>query len=173
MEWTLCESCLCCMSRHSHNKGKNKWCCKIVWCYTGWTTRPFEVTVVGKHITYSLQHARTVTCAIVSLLSYLSFCPSSVSIVSWEHFNDRNLVLLNSAAWSDTDAKTFLELVVFPSGSPEPLSLLLYSSFFALLFTPYFFSGDCQREKEQEGEVDVCLFMSLCVFVCLCYMSEC
>lgn len=40
----------------------------------------------GKNITQPLQHAATVTCAIVSLASYLSVCPSSVSIVSrdWE-----------------------------------------------------------------------------------------
>lgn len=128
---------------------------------------------MGKHVTRVLRHARTVTRAVVFLSSYLSFCPSSIVWCVREHFNDRNLVLLNSAAWSDTDAKTFLELVVFPSGSPAPLSPPLYSCVFSI-FTPLpsfpFLSppqGDCQREREKETKKGcyMCLFESL--FFCL------
>lgn len=91
--------------------------------------RPCEVTLWRRLITYSPEHEKTLMCAIVFLLSYLSLCPSYVSIVAcdWElaHSNDRNLVLLNRAASLDTDAGTFLELVVCPAGNTAPLSMLV------------------------------------------------
>lgn len=157
------------MSRHSHNKGKEEWHFKIVWYHR---LRPFEVTVVGKFITHSLQNGRTVICAVVFLSSYLSLSVralSPLSLCDWEHFNDRNLVLLNSAAWSDTDAKTFQELVVFPSGSPAPLSPPLYSPCIFSVFTPLSsFSvlspplGECQRERERKRSTCVSIYESLC-----------
>jgi len=82
-------------------------------------------------------------------------CPSvpcSVPIVPyrWEHFNDRNLVLLNSVAWTHLNAKTFLKLVDFPSW-------LLCSPCVSSFFTPFpsssFLSppwGYRQRERERE-----------------------
>lgn len=105
------------------------------------TAELFEVTAVGKDITHWLEHVGTVTCEIVFLSSYVShsLCAASISIVlcNWEFFNDRNLVLLNSAACSDAGAKTFLELVVFSSGSPAllppPLSTLGFSLFLLVL----------------------------------------
>lgn len=97
-------------------------------------------------MTRSLQHAGTVTCTIVFLiapsvptLSPLSHAIESVSM-------QRNPVLLNSTAQSDTDAKTFQELVVFSSGSRVLLSTrpaLLSSSEFQVTI----------HERKQEGEV--------------------
>lgn len=126
--------------------------------------RPFEVTMVGKHITHSVQHARMVTCTIVSLfvLSIFFFCLSSVAIVSCnsEHFNDRNLVLFSSADWADIDAKTFLELVVFPSWL-RYFTVLLLSLFSLPVPSSSFLNppeGDCQHERtrrrESEKETD-------------------
>lgn len=135
LKWTSYESLSGCISRHCHNKSEKKWDCK-----TGAVqvkSRGFLRSVRWENTTYSLQHARMVTSTIVSLLSYLFFCLSSGAIVSCnqQRFNDRNLVLLNSAAWTDTDAKTFLELVVFPSWLLY-FTLLLFS-LFSLLFPPH------------------------------------
>lgn len=117
-----------------------------------------------------------VTSTIVSLLSYLFFCLGSGAIVSCnqQRFNDRNLVLLNSAAWTDTDAKTFLELVVFPSW-------LLYSPSVFSIFTPIPSSsfpsppqGDCQRERNRRrkrkwnGQVYIKVLFPSFFLSCLC-----
>lgn len=130
LKWTSYKSLSGCISRHCHNKSEKTWDCK-----TGAVqvkSRGFLRSVWWENTTYSLQHARMVS--IVSLLSYLFFCLSSGAIVSCnqQRFNDRNLVLLNSVAWTDTDAKTFLELVVFPSWLLY-FTLLLFS-LFPLLF---------------------------------------
>lgn len=92
---------------------------------------------MGKDLTHRLQHVRSVTCAILFHSPYHSLSVSVCIVLrNWEHFNDRNpdflsffrsfffFFFLNSAAWSDTDAKTFLELALFPSGRPAHSSLL-------------------------------------------------
>lgn len=136
-------------------------------------------SVWWENTTYSLQHARMVTGTIVSLLSYLFFCLSSGAIVSCnqQRFNDRNLVLLNSAAWADTDAKTFLELVVFPSWLLY-FTLLLFS-LFSLLFPPHLSLvllkvtvnvRDTERENASGMDRFILKFCSLLSFflACLC-----
>lgn len=157
-------------------KGKKEWRCKVVWCYAGCSTGPSEVTAVGKHMTHSLQHASKVNWVIVFLSPYLSpslsrLCPAIVSC-DWECFNDRNLVLLNSAAWSDADAKTFLELVVFPSGSPAPpLSPLLCSCIFSIFTSLHSFSFLPPPERWL-SERESCVSASRCALnaSCLCVM---
>lgn len=116
-----------------------------------------------KHITHSSQHARTVTCAIFSpLLLSLSLSPLSRAIESISMTGI--LFCWIARAWSDTDAKTFLKLVVFPSGSPAPLSLLLYSCVFSLLPSRLFHSSALLkvtvngREREQERDFLMFLF---------------
>lgn len=81
--------------------------------------------------------------------------------------------MLNSTAWSDTDAKTFLELVVFPFGSPAPLSPLLVFSVFPPFHPLVLLNVIVKERVRREGR---CVSMSQCVFICLraqCLCIDC
>ena len=112
--------------------------------------------------------------------SYLSLCPGSVSIVScdWEHFNDRNLVLLNSAGLVGHRCQDIPEAGSLsfwqPCTSVSSALLLRFLSSslssFSLLGPP---QGDYQRERERESKKGsyMCLHEWLCFCLPTCLMS--
>lgn len=139
------------------------WNCAVV--AQACSTRPFEVTVVGKtHYTF------ITACKDGDLRDFFppSLISLSVSIVScdWEHFNDRNLVLLNSAGLVGHRCQDIPEAGSLsfwqPCTSVSSALLLRFLSSslssFSLLGPP---QGDCQweRERARKGFFDV--------FVCL------
>lgn len=98
--------------------------------------------VMGKDLTHRLQHVRTVTWAIVFHSPYHSLslsrlhCFVKLRAFQWQ---ESNFFFFEKQSWSDKDAKTFLELAVFPSGRPAHSSLL-FSIFKHPLFTPKSFT---------------------------------
>lgn len=137
-----------------------------------------SLPVMGKDQTHRLQHVRTATCAIIFHSPYHSLsmsrlhCFVELRAFQWQESRFFFFFFLNSTAWSDTDARTFLELAAFPSG--RDLHTRLYSSLFLIiLFSPKIFHPThCACEEGKWENWVECVSTSSFVVVCAVVFKE-
>lgn len=135
-----------------------------------------SLPVMGKDLTHTLQHVRTATCAIIFHSPYHSLsmsrlhCFVELRAFQWQESRFFFFFFLNSTAWSDTDARTFLELAAFPSG--RDLHTRLYSSLFLIIlfFPPKSFTllTVLVKRESEKTESNVFLRVAVLLFVPWC-----
>lgn len=134
-----------------------------------------SLPVMGKDLTHRLQHVRPATCVIVFHSPYHSLSLSRlhcfVELRAFQWQESSFFFFLNSAAWSDTDARTFLELAAFPSGRPAHSSLL-FSIFNHPLLPPKSFTLLAVLVKRESEKTESNVFPRVAVLLFVIWCSK-